>query len=95
MPRSMSDWEREAEDRPVLTAKKIWFWTIGIVVALVLAHRSELGALPALGPPAGGARSGYLIRTVSNEKRMLWSNIELSARGDVDRGVGFHDSGHV
>jgi len=33
MPRSMSDWEREAEDRPVLTAKKIWFWTIGIVVA--------------------------------------------------------------
>ncbi|TML64633.1 MAG: DUF3488 domain-containing protein, partial [Actinobacteria bacterium] len=33
-------------------------WAAASVVALVLAHRSELGALPALGPPAGGARSG-------------------------------------
>src|SRR5438046_9972035 len=33
MPRSTKDWKEEFEARPVLVAKKVWFGTIGIVVA--------------------------------------------------------------
>lgn len=65
MPRSMSDWDEEFDSRPVLVAKKIWFWTVGILLFTGLAVTAVLWGLGVWTAPWKGKGDAYQQKNTS------------------------------
>lgn len=59
MRRTMSDWEQEAEDRPVVTTLKFWFWTVAIVVVTGVAVTAALWVTGVATAPWKGKGDAY------------------------------------
>lgn len=84
MPRSMSDWEQEFDSRPVLVAKKIWFWTVGILLFTGLAVTAVLWGLGVWTAPWKGKGDAYQEKYssgnwVAAQKRFLQLNNDFEA----------------